>query len=157
MKNKIVGYMIIGISLIIGFITYSFNKALSEIVNTNCSHGSDCVMWESINFQTNTSLILMIAVILVGAYLVFFTEDKKKPRNKIKYSELRKKLSEDENLVLSKIVESDGTIFQSELVEKTDFNKVKITRILDSLEGKGVITRKRRGMTNVVILNRKYD
>ena len=123
MKNKIVGYMIIGISLIIGFITYSFNKALSEIVNTNCSHGSDCVMWESINFQTNTSLILMIAVILVGAYLVFFTEDKKKPRNKIKYSELRKKLSEDENLVLSKIVESDGTIFQSELVEKTDFNK----------------------------------
>jgi|TARA_B100001971_G_C18257906_1_gene583859 uncharacterized membrane protein len=157
MKNKIVGYMIIGISLIIGFITYSFNKALSEIVNTNCSHGSDCVMWESINFQTNTSLILMIAVILVGAYLVFFTEDKKKPRNKIKYSELRKKLSEDENLVLSKIVESDGTIFQSELVEKTDFNKVKITRILDSLEGKGVITRKRRGMTNVVILNSKYD
>jgi uncharacterized membrane protein len=99
----------------------------------------------------------MIAVILVGAYLVFFTEDKKKPRNKIKYSELRKKLSEDENLVLSKIVESDGTIFQSELVEKTDFNKVKITRILDSLEGKGVITRKRRGMTNVVILNSKYD
>ena len=89
MKNKIVGYMIIGISLIIGFITYSFNKALSEIVNTNCSHGSDCVMWESINFQTNTSLILMIAVILVGAYLVFFTEDKKKPRNKIKYSEYR--------------------------------------------------------------------
>ncbi len=157
MKNKIVGYMIIGISLIIGFITYSFNKALSEIVNTNCSHGSDCVMWESINFQTNTSLILMIAVILVGVYLVFFTEDKKKPRNKIKYSELRKKLSEDENLVLSKIVESDGTIFQSELVEKTDFNKVKITRILDSLEGKGVITRKRRGMTNVVILNSKYD
>ncbi len=157
MKNKIVGYMIIGISLIIGFITYSFNKALSEIVNTNCSHDSDCVMWESINFQTNTSLILMIAVILVGAYLVFFTEDKKKPRNKIKYSELRKKLSEDENLVLSKIVESDGTIFQSELVEKTDFNKVKITRILDSLEGKGVITRKRRGMTNVVILNSKYD
>ncbi len=157
MKNKIVGYMIIGISLIIGFITYSFNKALSEIVNTNCSHGSDCVMWESINFQTNTSLILMIALILVGAYLVFFTEDKKKPRNKIKYSELRKKLSEDENLVLSKIVESDGTIFQSELVEKTDFNKVKITRILDSLEGKGVITRKRRGMTNVVILNSKYD
>ena len=155
MKNKIVGYMIIGISLIIGFITYSFNKALSEIVNTNCSHDSDCVMWESINFQTNTSLILMIAVILVGAYLVFFTEDKKKPRNKIKYSELRKKLSEDENVVLSKIVEADGTIFQSDLVEKTDFNKVKITRLLDSLEGKRVITRKRRGMTNVVILNRE--
>jgi len=155
MKNKIVGYMVIGISLVIGFIIYSFNKALSEIVSTTCTHGSDCVMWKSIDFQTNTSIILMMAVILVGAYLIFFTEDKKKSKNKIKYSELRKKLSEDENVVLSKIVEADGTIFQSDLVEKTDFNKVKITRLLDSLEGKRVITRKRRGMTNVVILNRE--
>tara|TARA_Y100000310_G_C20621482_1_gene783555 strand:+ start:582 stop:1055 length:474 start_codon:yes stop_codon:yes gene_type:complete len=155
MKNKIVGYMVIGISLVIGFITYSFNKALTEIVSSTCSHGPDCTMWKSIDFQTNTSIVLMISVILVGLYLVFFTEDKKKPKNKMKYSELRKKLNEDENLVLSKIVEAEGTIFQSELVEKTEFNKVKITRILDSLEGKRVITRKRRGMTNVVILNKE--
>tara|TARA_Y100000034_G_C6900863_1_gene416653 strand:- start:1615 stop:2088 length:474 start_codon:yes stop_codon:yes gene_type:complete len=155
MKNKIVGYMVIGISLVIGFIVYSFNKALTEIVSSTCSHGPDCTMWKSIDFQTNTSIVLMISVILVGLYLVFFTEDKKKPKNKMKYSELRKKLNEDENLVLSKIVEAEGTIFQSELVEKTEFNKVKITRILDSLEGKRVITRKRRGMTNVVILNKE--
>ena len=155
MKNKIVGYMIIGLSLVIGFIIYSFNKALSEIVSTTCTHGSECVMWKSIDFQTNISLILMVAVIFVGLYLVFFTQDKKK--TKIKYSELRKNLSDNENLVLSKIVESDGTIFQSELVEKTEFNKVKITRILDNLEGKKIISRKRRGMTNVVILNRKSD
>ena len=147
--------MVIGISLVIGFIIYSFNKALTEIVSSTCSHGPDCTMWKSIDFQTNTSIVLMISVILVGLYLVFFTEDKKKPKNKMKYSELRKKLNEDENLVLSKIVEAEGTIFQSELVEKTEFNKVKITRILDSLEGKRVITRKRRGMTNVVILNKE--
>ena len=147
--------MVIGISLVIGFIVYSFNKALTEIVSSTCSHGPDCTMWKSIDFQTNTSIVLMISVILVGLYLVFFTEDKKKPKNKMKYSELRKKLNEDENLVLSKIVEAEGTIFQSELVEKTEFNKVKITRILDSLEGKRVITRKRRGMTNVVILNKE--
>lgn len=157
MKNKIVGYLIIGISLVIGFIIYSFNKALTEIVSTTCSHGPDCTMWKSIDFQTNTSLILMTVVILVGFYLVLFTEDKKKLKNKIKYSELCKKLNENENFVLSKIVEADGTIFQSELVEKTKFNKVKITRILDNLEGKRIISRKRRGMTNVVILNRKSE
>ncbi len=155
MKNKIVGYMVIGISLVIGFIIYSFNKALSNIVSTTCSHGPDCAMWQSIDFQTNTSIILMIAVICVGFYLVFFTEDKKKSVNKIKYSELCKRLNKDENIVLNKIVEANGTIFQSEIVEKTGFNKVKVTRLLDSLEGKRIITRRRRGMTNVVILNKE--
>jgi len=156
MRNKLVGYIVIGISLVMGFIIYSFNKALREIVSTTCSHGLDCTMWKSIDFQTNTSIVLMLAVILVGVYLIFFS-DEKKFKSKIKYSELRKKLNEDENIVLSKLVEADGTIFQSTLVEKTNFNKVKITRILDTLEGKGIITRKRRGMTNVVILNRKSN
>jgi len=39
-------------------------------------------------------------------------------------------------------------------VEETGFTKVKITRILDSLEGNGLIERKRRGMTNIIILRR---
>jgi uncharacterized membrane protein len=61
-------------------------------------------------------------------------------------------LNKDEKNVLEKIIESEGTIFQSELVNKTRFPKVKVTRILDRLEGKGLIERKRRGMTNVVVL-----
>jgi uncharacterized membrane protein len=43
-------------------------------------------------------------------------------------------------------------LFQAELIEKTDFNKVKVSRILDKLEGKGLIERRRRGMTNLVLL-----
>lgn len=35
---------------------------------------------------------------------------------------------------------------------KTGLTKVKVTRILDRLEGREIIERKRRGMTNVVIL-----
>ena len=62
------------------------------------------------------------------------------------------KLLADEKLILEKVIESEGTIFQSELVDKTSLTKVKITRILDKLEGKGLIERKRRGMTNVVVL-----
>ena len=57
-----------------------------------------------------------------------------------------------ENIILKKLIESDGTIFQSTFVEELDFSKVKVTRLLDKLEGKGVLERKRRGMTNVVIL-----
>jgi uncharacterized membrane protein len=60
-------------------------------------------------------------------------------------------LTQEEKAVLQKIIESQGTIFQSDLVERTKFNKVKVTRVLDRLEGKGLIERKRRGMTNVII------
>ena len=84
MRNKLVGYIVIGISLVMGFIIYSFNKALREIVSTTCSHGLDCTMWKSIDFQTNTSIVLMLAVILVGVYLIFFS-DEKKFKSKIKY------------------------------------------------------------------------
>ena len=43
-------------------------------------------------------------------------------------------------------------MFQSELVEKTGHTKVKMTRILDKLEAKGLIERRRKGMTNLVFL-----
>ena len=50
------------------------------------------------------------------------------------------------------VEDAQGTIFQPDLADKTGFSKVKVTRILDRLEGKQLIERKRRGMTNVVVL-----
>lgn len=47
---------------------------------------------------------------------------------------------------------SGGAIFQADLVEKSGFSKVKVSRILDKLEGRGLIERRRRGMTNMVIV-----
>ncbi|PIN91750.1 hypothetical protein COU61_01900 [Candidatus Pacearchaeota archaeon CG10_big_fil_rev_8_21_14_0_10_35_13] len=55
-------------------------------------------------------------------------------------------------MICDEAIEGDGTLFQSDLVDKSGFDKVKVTRILDKLEGKGFIERKRRGMSNVVIL-----
>jgi uncharacterized membrane protein len=165
MRNRNVGIIIIGIALLIGFIILAFNRAMTDIVNSSCSHGSSCPMWGTINFQTNVSLGIMIFVILVGLFLFFFVKEEKvvetklvkeqiKPKKitKENYEKVMKELNDEEKLVLEKIIEAQGTIFQSDLVEKTSFTKVKVTRILDKLEGKGIIERKRRGMTNVVIL-----
>lgn len=68
------------------------------------------------------------------------------------YQKTINELNDDEKLILDKISESKGTIFQSDLVDKTKFTKVKITRILNRLEGKGLVERRRSGMTNVIIL-----
>ncbi|MDP2906564.1 MAG: MarR family transcriptional regulator [Nanoarchaeota archaeon] len=169
MRNRIVGIMVIGIALLIGFIIFSFNRALTSIVNETCTHGETCAMWGTIDFQTNIGIGIMAFIILVGIYLVFFGREEKiitkirmiKPQvgqvepkkiTKENYKDVMKDLDDDEKSVFEKIIESEGSIFQSELVEKTSMPKVKITRVLDKLEGKGLIERKRRGMTNIVIL-----
>jgi len=168
MKNRVVGFIILGIAGLMGFIIFSFNRALTNIVNTSCSHGPTCPMWGVIDFQTNISLGIMVFVMIIGLYLIFFGKEEKiitkvktvkqqiepKKITKEQYQKILNKLDNDERLILEKIIESDGAIFQSDLVEKTKFSKVKVTRILDKLEGKGLVERRRRGMTNVVVLKR---
>lgn len=57
---------------------------------------------------------------------------------------------EDERLVLSLVVESGGSAFQSDLVERSGFSKAKVSLVLDRLEARGIIQRKRSGMTNLI-------
>ena len=60
MQNRVVGIVIIGIAALIGFVVFSFNRALTGIVNTSCSHGSSCSMWSSIDFQTNVGIGILL-------------------------------------------------------------------------------------------------
>ena len=169
MKNRIVGFLIIGIALLIGIIIWIFNTALTTIVETSCSHGSTCPMWGTIETQTYISIVLMAFVFVIGLYLVFFGKEEviitkfktvkapvqqvqQKKINAESFREVLGKLDSEERDVLEKIIAAEGTIFQSDLVEKTGLNKVKVTRLLDRLEGKALIERRRRGMTNVIIL-----
>ena len=171
MKNRIVGIIVVGISVLMGFMIWLFNNALKEIVNDSCSHGPTCPMWGSISFHTNLSLGIMVFVIVIGLYLIFFSKEelqivkevhretrivkeqiKPKKIDKGHFKNILESLEGDDRMVLESVIESQGTIFQSDLVSKLGLSKVKVTRILDRLEGRGLIERKRRGMTNVVIL-----
>jgi uncharacterized membrane protein len=151
MKNKHVGIMLLGVSALIGIIVFIFNRALTQVVNTSCSHGNSCPMHGSLNFHTSIGILIILIVALIGLYLVLFSEKKnseKKEKPKTNY----KNLSDEEKKILAELEAEEGSCFQSSLVEKTDYSKVKVTRILDKLEGKKLIERKRRGMTNIVLL-----
>lgn len=157
MKNKYVGLLMIGISIIIGIIVFLFNNALTTIVNASCTHGTSCPMYGTINIQTYISLSLVGIIIIIGVILLLSKEERQIIVKKVKEKKQPKKidvarLDKDEKVLVKIIADAQGTIFQSELVEKSGFDKVKVTRILDKLEGKQFIERKRRGMTNVVIL-----
>ena len=107
----------------------------------------------------------MVFVGFIGLYFIFFSKEEivtkiktvkqqiePKKITKQNYQKIMSDLSDDEKLIFEKILEAEGTIFQSDLVDKSNLAKVKVTRLLDRLEGKGLIERKRRGMTNIVIL-----
>lgn len=158
MENKHVGIMIIGVAIIFFFIVMSFNVALEKIISETCTHGPTCPMYTTLKTQKVISYGLIGLLILVGAFVTFFMHDKKlPPETKRVLSEEEKKrklenLDEEERKVIEMILKEQGSIYQSDLIKETRFTKVKITRILDKLEGRGLIERKRRGMTNIVIL-----
>ena len=71
---------------------------------------------------------------------------------KKRWEEIAKNLREDERKIYQAIIEAGGIIEQSKLPEKTGISKASVSRILDLLESKGLVERRRRGMGNVVLL-----
>lgn len=159
MRNKNVGFLITGIAIVIVIIVLIFNSGLKNIVEDTCSHGSTCVMYDTIAIQTYFSLAIAGLILVIGLFLIFAKEGERLviKKEKIRVREKKKKLNlkgldKDERKVVEILQEENGAIFQSSLMEKLEVGKVKITRLLDKLEAKQLIERKRRGMNNIVVL-----
>ena len=158
MENRQVGLLVLGISLLMILIVIIFNSALQEIVNASCSlvgHGDSCPMYNTIERQTLLSLSIVGVLIILGFFLIF-----SKPEERIvikKFKDKKKKmdltgLDPKERETMEILEKENGTVFQADLMEKLGIGKVGITRLLDKLEAKQLIERKRRGMSNVVVL-----
>ncbi len=155
MKNKNVGWLIIGTAMILAIIVFIFNNALISIVNTSCSHGSSCPMYGTIKTQTYIATALIIMILIIGIVLILAKEEKKIITRKIKGKKEKLNLSglnKEEKAVIKILQNEGGAIFQRTLMEKLEIGKVKATRLLDKLEAKQFIERKRRGMNNIVVL-----
>jgi len=62
-------------------------------------------------------------------------------------------LTGDERKLYRRVVEAGGILLQKDLVRAGLFSGSKVTRVLDRLEGKGLIQRERHGMTNRIRLS----
>ncbi len=155
MDNRNVGFLIIGISIAVGFIILMFNLGLKKIVSQTCTHGPLCPMYNTIAIQTWISLGIALIIFVIGIVIMFT-----KPKERVvvrKVKEKRKKLNlknldKDEKKVIELLLKEGKAMFQSDLMEKTGMGKVKTTRLLDKLEAKQLVERKRRGMNNIVVL-----
>ena len=152
MENRKVGYLIVGIALVMLAIVMAFNVGLKNIVGETCSHGPTCTMYDTISLQTWVSVGVVGLLFIIGLFLVFSKQQvkiitKNKKAKKISLDGLDSRERE-----IVGLIQKEGAIFQATLMEKLNLGKVGITRVLDKLEAKQIIERKRRGMNNVIVL-----
>ena len=163
MENKHVGWLLIGISLFVGIMLFFFSHTTKSVLDNSCpiiAEGYACPAYAALDNQMYFAFSIVGILVLVGIFLIF-----SKPREKtiektiIKEIEKKEKLKKidmstlkpEERKVVNLLLEKKA-MFQADLVDNSGMNKVKVSRVLDKLEGQGIIERKRRGMQNIVIL-----
>jgi len=157
MENKKVGWMILGMSIIMVILFLIFNVSLNKIINETCTHGAECAMYDTMAVQFWMSITIIIIVAAIGLFIMFSKPEEKtvirKIQEKAKTRKIDKsKLDKQERELIEILEKENGAIFQATLMERLNIGKVGITRLLDKLEAKQLIERKRRGMNNIVVL-----
>lgn len=153
---KQIGILISVTSIILLFIVASFSLEIAKTNAAACVHpsGGLCPIYAHIPFSSYIGFLLLLSMGGLGVHLTVKSEATERMRKEIvkKAEETVNGLQGDERKAYETIVASDGVIFQSELVDKMGYSKVKVGRILDKLEGQDLIERRRRGLTNMVLI-----
>ncbi len=156
MRQKYAGIFMIALSVALFFVLFSMTQSVQKLnafLHQDCDLPADvCPLHKSVPPESLFGFALDGLVGVFGVYL-FLSKDAPSmtAQAKSRAKEIAQSLQGEEKDVFM-LVANAGVIFQSEIVEKTGLQKVKVTRILDKLESKGMIERKRRGMSNVVAL-----
>lgn len=158
LNQKNIGSLLVAFSIILVFLlvfvkidTDKKDAYLCEITHSDpdlnleeCpAHNNNSISWVLV-IAFGISFIILVS----GVYMIFMPSKKTKEFSKVDLS----KLNKEEKKIYNLLKENGGSMYQSDLVKETEFSKVKITRILDKMENKKIIDRKRRGMTNIVVL-----
>lgn len=158
--KKSLGSMLIGLAILL------FGILVMVKVNTDQEGAFLCkfveasptlAMEECPAHESNTSWLLLTAfaisflVLGMGLY-IFFLPINTERNNPLTTEIDTSNLTEEEQKIHEMIKLNQGSLYQSDIIKQTGLSKVKVSRILDRMEGKGIIDRKRRGMTNIVIL-----
>lgn len=153
MNLKHIGIAIIAIGLLSSAVFWQFTVRLNEELHKECPLPLEsCPFRTSLPLESYFGFSVSGATVLLGAYLFMRKAVERKVETKKDWDKILKGLEGDEKYVFAKIKDSGGLIFQNELIEKLGYSKVKVSRILDKLEVKGFVERRRRGMSNIVVL-----
>ncbi len=163
LNQKKVGSLLAAFSLVLLFILIWVKVNVDQEQSFLCKvveESPTLTMDQCPAHDSNTSWLLLIGfgvgflVLVSGLYLLF--SPKGEPL--LSSAGLKKKevdisaLTNEEKKIYELLTLKEGSLYQSDLIKETGLSKVKISRILDKMEGREIIERKRRGMTNIVLL-----
>ena len=158
---RYVGIVLIVLSIVLFVIMYNFSTTMLEMIDSGqvgvCESFEVCPHVMVLN-QAYVGYFLSFVILIIGIFLVIYggkpepTPEPEPSGKKDKWDDVVKTLKGDEKEIYENIMASEGVIFQSDLVEHSGFPKAKVSRILDKMEARGLLERKRRGMANAVVL-----
>ena len=148
---------------IIGVIISSFTiviKLLTPITVQIIIEGNIIELTEIPNIYTSWDLVITsISCVILGSSLIYLiVEDKiQHTHSSLSIQDSWNNIVEnlanpDEKTIVTLLIAEGGTMFQSQLVEKSGYSKTKVSLVLDRLEARNVLERRRHGMSNVIVL-----
>lgn len=132
----------------------------------NSSNLSD-LRSRALNFTGTTSASLLfspfalmllfsgILMIIAGGSIWSITREKEIKHTRERITNLL--LLPEERSVIDELKKAGGSVTQSQLVLKTGIGKVKIHRVVKSLERKGIINKYQYGLTNKIVLEKNIE
>ncbi|MEM4348232.1 MAG: MarR family transcriptional regulator [Candidatus Anstonellaceae archaeon] len=167
-QNKNYALLVALIFIFFSAIIFFYHRTLSELASSTCTDMGDFCPHEKIVETQNLIILFLMFILMIAAWLLYQAYSKKEPADmpafnskvqplsssgkKVSNSIDISALSLEEKRIIDILKENDGSVFQSDIKNKLGYSKVKVTRLLDKLEQKGIIERKRRGMANLVLL-----
>jgi|SRR3989344_1706206 len=130
--------------------TYLFS--VNSLLHNSCNLDPAVCPFVGFPIQSTLGFILDAGLFGTGIAMVYYSKQLTvRQRVSKKEQETQLKSLNDEEKKIYDIIVVSGAAFQSDIVEKSGINKVKVSRILDKLEGRGLVERRRRGMSNVIV------
>lgn len=163
MNQKKIGGVIIVLSLLFGVLLfYLLSEFSSESEQLGCTPSQQCQpIVQSINI-THFIFGLIAGTLAFGVYMILFykcddkimqrlEDEKNKKLSEDKFTILLKGLDKYEQVVIKSIKEHSG-ITQSTLRIRTKLSKAKISRVIQQLEDKNLVSKSKSKKTNELFL-----
>ena len=155
MKQQHLGLIILALAIAMSAVSYWFTTDLNSYLHNYCTDvDGSCPHAGSLPPQSYVAFTLDFVLAVFGIYLLrpppASMESQVSLERKAELERASGSLEGEEKQVFG-IVLREGLVFQGKLISETGFSKVKVSRILDRLEAKKLIERRRRGMSNVVV------
>jgi hypothetical protein len=159
-KNSMIGVGLILVAVVVALLVNSFGARIMEINDADCGCGAAeiggfCPHSEnSLPIEVYLGYSTSAVLVLIGIYLIIndLRSAKLKSSSAENWNKITSALQGDEKTLYNLIASAEGVMFQSDLVEKSGLQKVKVSRVLDRLEARNLLERRRRGMSNIVVL-----